>query len=62
MLPVTLRGTGVHAGMPLAPDEAWVGAWEYVRNNTTAPAAAPENAAIASSPSPGAVSAFSLNG
>ena len=50
------------AGLPLAPDEAWVGAWEYVRDNTTAPAAAPEQATAASSPSPGAVSAYSLNG
>ena len=50
------------AGLPLAPDEAWVGAWEYVRENATVPGAGPVSAAAASSPSPGAVSAFSLNG
>ena len=56
----------MHAGLPLAPDEAWVGVWEYVKSNSTAPSAAPalgpSNAAVIGTPSPGAVSAFSLNG
>ena len=56
----------VHAGLPLAPEEAWVGVWEYVKPDITAPSAAsalaPYNAAVIESPSPGAVSAFSLNG
>ena len=56
------EGNDAPIGLPLAPDEAWVGAWEYVRDNTTAPAAAPEQTATASSPSPGAVSAYSLHG